>query len=111
MKVAATLAKGAWKDRNGIDMYISQPTQSCPICNRPVEPSQRYPRYACEDCVSKAKSIEGRPLLFSNEGFSGGFVAEYADTGVSYTGNEWYIDRIKCRADEHRFGGIVVQPL
>ena len=66
-------------------MYISQPTQSCPICNRPVEPSQRYPRYACEDCVSKAKSIEGRPLLFSNEGFSGGFVAEYADTDVSYT--------------------------
>ena len=24
-------------------------------------------------------------MLFSNEGFSGGFVAEYADTDVSYT--------------------------
>jgi len=49
--------------------------------------------------------------MFSNEGFSGGFVAEYTDTGESYTGNECYIDRIKCRADEHRFGGIVIQPV
>ena len=90
---------------------MTQNTQSCPICSRPVEPSARYPRYLCEVCASKAKSKDGRPLKFSNADLSGGFIAQYADTGYPYPGHECYIDEIPCYADEARFGGIVIQPL
>jgi hypothetical protein len=86
-----------------------QNQQHCPICHRSVEPSQRYPRYLCADCASRAKSKDGRLLSFSNESFSGGFIAQYSDTGESYPSHECYVDGILCYADEHRFGGIVIQ--
>jgi len=71
----------------------------------------RYPRYLCEECASKAKSKDGRLLNFFNADLSGGFIAQYADTGHPYLGHECYIDEILCYADEARFGGIVIQPL
>ena len=86
-------------------------TQTCPICKNPVQPSERYPHYLCADCVSKAKSEDGRPLKFSNEDMSGGFIARYADTGESYPSHECYVDGAPCYADEYRFGGIVIQPI
>jgi DNA-directed RNA polymerase subunit RPC12/RpoP len=85
--------------------------QLCPICKKPVERSERYPRYLCRKCGSRAKSKDGRPLRFINKSFSGGFVAQYADTGEAYPSHECYIDGIQCYADEHRFGGIVIQPI
>ena len=48
-------------------------------------------------------------LLFFNESISGGYLAKYADTGESYPSHDCYIHGIKCYADEHRFGGIVIQ--
>jgi len=42
---------------------------------------------------------------------TGGFIAEYEDTGESYPSHECYVDGIPCYADEGRFGGIVIQPL
>lgn len=83
--------------------------QTCPICQRTVEPSARYPRYVCRDCAALAKSQDGRGLLFFNETFSGGYLAKYADTGETYPSHDCYIRAIKCYADEHRFGGIVIQ--
>ena len=83
--------------------------QTCPICHRTVEPSERYPRYVCSDCAAQAKSQDGRGLLFFNESLSGGYLAKYADTGETYTGHDCYIHGIQCYADEHRFGGIVIQ--
>ncbi len=83
--------------------------QTCPICQQSVEPSARYPRYLCNDCSSRAKSKDGRALNFSNESFSGGFIARYADTGETYPSHTCYIDGIECYADEHYFGGIVIQ--
>jgi predicted amidophosphoribosyltransferase len=90
---------------------MPQPHQRCPICQKPVHPSERYPRYLCEQCTKRAKSINGRPLKFFNESFSGGFIAQYADTSESYPSHECYIDGIPCHADEHYFGGIVIQPI
>ena len=36
-------------------------------------------------------------------------MAEYAHTGESYPSHECYVDGILRHADEHRFGGIVIQ--
>jgi hypothetical protein len=83
--------------------------QACPICNKPVEPSKRYPNYVCQDCAKLAASQDGRALVFFNESISGGYVAKYADTGEPYNSHDCYICGIKCRADEHYFGGIVIK--
>jgi hypothetical protein len=90
---------------------MSQNQQHCPICQKPVHHSERYPRYVCVECVPRAKSKDGRLLKFFNESISGGFIAQYADTGEAYPSHECYIDGIPCRADEHYFGGIVIQPI
>ncbi len=82
--------------------------QVCPICSKPVQPSQRYPNYVCGDCAKLARSQDGRELIFFNVSLSGGYAAQYADTGEAYNSHDCYIHSIKCRADEHRFGGIVI---
>ena len=84
--------------------------QTCPLCAAEVYPSPRYPAYLCRDCARQAKSADGRPLRFTNESFSGGFIAYYADTGEEHPGHDCYVDGIKCRADEAHMGGIVVIP-
>ena len=40
---------------------------------------------------------------------SGGYAAEYADTGDPYESHECFVDGIECYADEARFGGIVIE--
>jgi hypothetical protein len=42
---------------------------------------------------------------------SGGYSAEYADTGDPYESHECFVDGIACYADETRFGGIVIEPV
>lgn len=83
--------------------------QRCPICATSVEPNSRYPCYVCQKCAAKATSADGRLLSFHNEGFSGGYVAHYADTGGDYPSHECFIEGVKCHADEARFGGIVIE--
>ena len=90
---------------------MSEITQFCPICAKPVPVSERYPRYVCEDCSAKAVSKNGRGLSFFNESLFGGFAGQFADTGEAYPDHECYIDGIRCRADEAYFGGIVIQPV
>jgi c-di-GMP-binding flagellar brake protein YcgR len=63
------------------------------------------------ECAARATSKDRRPLKFSNESISGGFLAQYADTGESYPSHECYVDGSLCHADEHYFGGIVIQPV
>jgi len=84
-------------------------TQDCAICGAEVDPSARYPRYLCEECAARATAPDGRPLRFSNADLSGGYRAEYADTGEPYCSHNCMIDGVACRADEARFGGIVIQ--
>ncbi len=85
-------------------------TQPCPICAKLVKPDPRYPRYLCSACAAKAISRDGRPLKFSNEDASGGFIAVYADTDEPYDhGHECFVNGVKCYADEARFGGIVIE--
>ena len=83
----------------------------CPICAKELRHIQRYPKYVCESCSNRARSRDGRPLKFFNISLSGGFTAQYADTGEVYESHECFIDDVPCYADEARFGGIVIQVL
>ena len=86
-------------------------THQCPICGIALEPVARYPRYVGQDCADRATSIDGRPLEFFNLGLSGGYGARYADNQTSYNSHDCFIDGQACRADEARFGGIVIELL
>ena len=85
--------------------------QYCPICRVKVAQSPRYPRYLCNNCAAKAADENGRRLKFYNESFSGGFIAEYADSGEARDSHICFIDGVKCWADEAHMGGIVIQPV
>lgn len=86
-------------------------THDCLICAEKVTHSERYPRQVCERCATRAADAYGRRLKFFNESISGGLRAVYLDNGAEYNRQICYIDGIKCYADEHRFGGIVIQVL
>jgi transposase-like protein len=83
--------------------------QQCPICSSRVPFSERYPRYVCDACYVRAVDEDGRSLSFSNVSLSGGFAAIYRDTHEERHSHTCYIDNVRCRADEARFGGIVIQ--
>lgn len=81
----------------------------CPICFAKLQTNARYPNYICNECSKKTTDINGRKLIFSNVSFSVGYIANYEDTDEEYNSHVCYIDGIKCRADEARFGGIVIE--
>jgi hypothetical protein len=80
------------------------PVQHCPVCSEEVDPNPRYPRYVCEECAAQASSADGRLLEFYNVDMSGGYRAQYADTGAEYPSHECFIAGVKCHADEARSG-------
>jgi hypothetical protein len=83
----------------------------CPVCGAPAPTSSRYPRRLCPACVLEASDEGGRPLRFTNTDASGGLEARYADDGTRYSGETCFVRGVPCRAAEHHFGGIVVQPI
>lgn len=85
--------------------------QACPVCGVEVIPSPRYPLYLCPACASRASDRDGHRLIFANASLSGGFIARYVQSGAPYSSHDCYIDGIACRADEARFGGIIIQAL
>ena len=88
---------------------MPEESQACPICGAQLRRNARYPRYLCGDCASRVTASDGRPLRFSNLDFGGGYAAHYAATGEAYPSHECFVDGIRCRADEARFGGIVIE--
>lgn len=82
----------------------------CPICGGTVQANPRYPRYVCSSCRQRASSPEGEFLEFFNQTIFDGYLARYVETGLDYPRHDCVIDGVKCRADEARFGGIVIQP-
>lgn len=81
----------------------------CPICGAAMTFNPRYPRAVCPACVGRACDAEGRFLDFYNADFGGGYLALYREGGRKYDSHDCFIDGHACRADEARFGGIVVQ--
>jgi hypothetical protein len=83
----------------------------CPICASPVPHWERYPRAVCEVCYGKACDADGQKLSFYNISMGGGFQAVFTETQAEYDGHTCYIEDVECRADEARFGGIVIETL
>ena len=81
----------------------------CPICSKPLDLYERYPRYVCQECAAKTCDAAGRPVSFRNLSFEGGCEGYYPDTDKKYPSDECFIDGRACTAQEARFGGIVVQ--
>ena len=92
-------------------------THSCPICSKPTPHQERYPLAVCSNCFNKASDKPngmaslrtGRKLSFFNLDLGGGYRAVVEETGEEYDSHVCYIDEVKCRADEARFGGIIIQ--
>jgi hypothetical protein len=87
------------------------PDAPCPICGAPRPHSPRYPDHVCEDCVERACDETGRGIRFFNPSLTGGFGAQYRDTGEPRESHLCSIDGVRCRADEARFGGVVVRQM
>jgi hypothetical protein len=88
---------------------------ACPVCGTEQPALSHYPGYLCRDCVSRASTEDGRRLQLVNTDVGGtGFAARYADSGdlceEATVTHVVYVDGLRCRADEGRVGGIVVQP-
>lgn len=83
--------------------------QCCPICKNKTSYNPRYPNYICTSYAKDPLDEDGRSLQFSNTSMSGGFEAEYTDTGEAYDSHICFVEGKKCWADEARFGGIVIQ--
>ena len=85
-------------------------TQQCPLCKEKVYTMNRYPNYICNTCIDThgPKTMDGKKIEFGNIDVWGGFKSEIE--GEISTQHICYINKVKCYADEARFGGIVIQP-
>lgn len=86
------------------------PDTPCPICQVPCPHSPEHPTGLCASCVDRAVDEGGLALLFFNVNASGGIKTVYADTREERSSHICFVDGVRCRADEARFGGIVVEP-
>jgi len=72
------------------------------------------PAALCEACQASVRDRNGHPVEMFNEGLSGGLEIRTATATVTFPEAEMmplFVDGVECRAREHRFGGVVVQPL
>jgi hypothetical protein len=86
----------------------------CPICAGPGRESPRYPAALCESCQGTVRDRDGNLVEMFNEGFFGGLEIRTAAGALRPPEAEnvpLFAKGIECRAREHRFGGVVVQPL
>jgi len=81
-------------------------TKPCPTCYKDIHVVERYPMYICSDCVSLGKTKENRPIEFRNVDIGGGFIAVV--DGILVDADECYVNDELCKAQEGRYGGIVV---
>jgi len=97
-------------DESLADLYARK--RRCAICSAPqphIGPGTRYPRGVCASCQARAVAEDGEPVTFvSTERMSYGW-ARQRPSGALEDVSTCLIDGIPCRAEEARFGGIVVQ--
>jgi hypothetical protein len=87
----------------------------CPTCGGNGRKSIRYPAALCELCRAAVVDSAGLPVQLFNEDFSGCGL-RIVTRVRTYVGSDaenlaLYVNNIECRAQEHRFGGVVVQPV
>lgn len=96
---------------SGSSMSPADTTQQCPICGASIPRNPRYPEMLCGACMDRATDEAGRGLTFSNIDGTGGFQAEYSETGEPYLHHVCFVGGVRCCADEAYAGGIVIQPI
>lgn len=98
------------QDDSLFDLYGRK--RRCALCHAPAEhfgPATRYPRGVCPACVERALAPDGEPVRFYNTELLGHGCARHRTSGAIEDDPLCFIDGIRCRAEEARFGGIVVQ--
>jgi len=93
-----------WKDDGSV----------CPTCGGPGRRSTRHPAAICQKCQAEVVDSDGKLVTLANEGFSGGLEISVGDRTIRSPKAEafpLFARGIECRAQEYRFGGVVVQPL
>ena len=85
----------------------------CPICTGAGRDSTRYPGALCESCQASVVDIDGNRVGLFNQDMSGGLVIKALDDEVVVNPEDMplFCKGLECRATEHRFGGVVLQPL
>lgn len=83
-------------------------SQRCPICERWVSSSQRYPRYVCHWCTLSATDINGKTISVYNAHILGYGVK--VDGVEVESGHPVWVKGVACTASEAYFGGIVIEP-
>jgi hypothetical protein len=103
----ATTSERAWlAERVAIEPDFD--SQHCPICQRWVTSSMRYPKYVCYWCTLHITDENGKTISISN--------AELLGYGVMVNGVEVesgypvVVQGVRCTASEAYFGGIVIEP-
>ncbi len=89
-----------------------EPLQFCGICHADVAYFPRYPKYLCKACEARISDAKGRLVEYSNTAAMGyGCQGYYRDTDPPerYDSDVCYVDGVACKAQEARFGGIVIQ--
>ena len=85
----------------------------CPICSGAGRGSARYPAALCEPCQASVVDSNGNRVALFNQGLSGGLEIKTLEDASAVNPEEMplFAKGVECRAQEHRFGGVVVQPL
>ena len=82
-------------------------SQRCPICERWVTTSERYPRYVCHWCTLSTTDVNGKTLSVSNADILGCGVM--VDGVEVESGHPVFVKGVPCSASEAYFGGIVIE--
>lgn len=100
-------------DRVVTDAKLSELlVQYCSNCKSEINMMQRYPKAICETCKSQLTSSDGRKVEFYNTDVMGtGCQGYYVGTNQEekYNSMSCYIGDKTFVAEEHRFGGVVIQ--
>jgi hypothetical protein len=85
----------------------------CPICFGIGRKSARYPSALCNECQRALVDLSGNNVELFNVDISGGLAIQTSDgaTALKPEMMPLFCRGVECRAREHRFGGVVVQPL
>lgn len=90
--------------------------QQCPICGNTVSFQARSPNYVCRNCLEESPPVnrDGKRISYTNVGASGGIQSQVEGSADWLQDSDCericYVKGRRCRAEEARFGGIVIQP-
>ena len=81
----------------------------CPCCKGTHQTLRRYYDAVCNACLEQygTKTKDGKKKEFSNIDIFGGI--QCFCEGVKTEDFECFVNRIRCHAEEARFGGIVIR--